>query len=290
MIRIHRHSNPILLLIIIFACLITSSMPNGLIQAFSNASPSDGAGNNQNPVDSDGSISNAKSVYDTLTMLVSSAVKSVILTVVDEAHEPPASIQKHVSDHNPFLVPTNLIMPRGVTLSILDADAPWDTPHPHTIDIKDNNSGKMIYTTGKLDYTNSSKPVVLPTGKYVISDRKYPWISGLVTVLSNETSPANAHLTVGAFYTTTNKVLNNKDNDGGMHPGWLGYYRTEFPLNGFQILSEYNFHYAECKYCPSGFWPDLKSANQTLLIYSTNKPLSDATSNLARLVWNNIYI
>src|ERR1043165_6901609 len=122
MIRIHRHSNPILL-VIIFACLITSSMPNGLIQAYSNASPSDGASNNQKPIDSVGSISNAKSVYDTLTMLVSSAVKSVILTVVDEAHQPPASIQKHVSDHNPFLVPTNLIMPRGVTLSILDADA-----------------------------------------------------------------------------------------------------------------------------------------------------------------------
>jgi hypothetical protein len=34
----------------------------------------------------------------------------------------------------------------------------------------------------------------------------------------------------------------------------------------------------------------LKSANQTLLIYSTNKPLSDATSNLAKLVWNNVYI
>jgi hypothetical protein len=247
MIRIHHHPNPILL-IFIFASLITSSMPDGLIQAYSNASPSDGANNSQNPVDSGGSISNAKSVYDSQTMFISSAVKSLIITVVDEAHEPPTSIQKHVSDHNPFLLPTNLIVPQGVTLSILDADAPWDTLHPHTIDIKDNSSGKMIYTTGKLDYTNGSKPVVLPIGKYVISDRKYPWISGLVTVLSNETSPASAHLTVGAFYTTTNKVLNNKDNDGGMHPGWLGYYRTEFPFNGFQILSEYHFHYAKCKY------------------------------------------
>lgn len=135
MIKIHCHPIPILL-VIIFASLITSLMPNELIQAYSNALPSDGPSNSQNHVDSGGSISNAKSVYDTQTMLVSSAIKSVIITVVDEAHEPPTSIQKHISDHNPFLVPTNLIMPRGVTLSILDADAPWDTPHPHTIDIK----------------------------------------------------------------------------------------------------------------------------------------------------------
>jgi hypothetical protein len=26
--------------------------------------------------------------------------------------------------------------------------------------------------------------------------------------------------------------------------------------NGFSILSKYNFHYATCKYCPGGFWPD----------------------------------
>jgi len=95
---------------------------------------------------------------------------------------------------------------------------------------------------------------------------------------------------VGGFYTPTNQVANNKDNDGGIHPGWLGYYKTEFPKNGFNIISQYNFHYATCKYCPGGFWPDQKTADHTLLIYSTGQPLSVALVKLAKMVWNNVYI
>ena len=49
---------------------------------------------------------------------------------------------------------------------------------------------------------------------------------------------------VGGFYTPSHQVENNRDNDGGVHPGSLQYYRAEFPKNGFQILSEYNFTYA----------------------------------------------
>jgi hypothetical protein len=39
-------------------------------------------------------------------------------------------------------------------------------------------------------------------------------------------------------------VENKQDNDGVFHPGWLNYYKEEFPKNGFNILSEYNFNYA----------------------------------------------
>ena len=131
---------------------------------------------------------------------------------------------------------------------------------------------------------------MLPIGKYIITDTKYPWVSGNLTVSPIQNSTANADLVVGAFYTTTTKVLDNKDNDGGIHPGWLGYYRAEFPKNGFQILSEFNFHYEQCRYCPSGFWPDIKSADHTLIVYSTSESLPQALSKLAKLVWNNIYI
>jgi hypothetical protein len=65
----------------------------------------------------------------------------------------------------------------------------------------------------------------------------------------------NNNLIVGGFYTPTNQVANNKDKDGGVHPGWLGYYKTELPKNGFKILSQYNFHYTTCtlKQCVGGF-------------------------------------
>ena len=48
---------------------------------------------------------------------------------------------------------------------------------------------------------------------------------------------------------------------------------AEFPKNGFQILSEYNFTYGACDYCPGEYWPDNKSGNHTLLIFATEQPL-----------------
>jgi hypothetical protein len=35
----------------------------------------------------------------------------------------------------------------------------------------------------------------------------------------------------GGFYTPTTQVANNKDNDGGTHPGWLEYYKEQVAKN-----------------------------------------------------------
>jgi hypothetical protein len=238
-------------------------------------------------------IPTAQSVYASQSITLPTSVKSFIWYIVDEAHENTyTSYHKKVSDHNPDYLPTNVIIPQGVSLTFLDADAPWDTPHPHTINILDSNSGNVIYTTGKLDYTNTSKPITLPAGKYNVTDTKYPWMKGTITVTGKKSngSDGSSNLIVGGFYTPTNQVANNLDNDGGSHPGWLGYYTNEFPKNGFSILSKYNFHYATCKYCPGGFWPDQKTADHTLIIYSTSQPLAEALSKLSKMVWNNVYI
>jgi len=223
-------------------------------------------------------------------MVLPSSVKSAIDTIVDEAHEPPTSNHKHISDHNSYLLPTNLVIPQGTSLSILDADEPWDTPHPHTVHVVDISSKKVIFDSGRLDYTNASKSIVLPSGKYILMDTKYPWIQGNITVIPTQKSLTNENLTVGAFYTATNEVKDNKDNDGGVHPGWFGYYQSQFPINGFQILSNYSFHYAKCKYCPGGYWPDIKSADNTLFVYNTSQPLSKAIAKLSKFVWDNVYI
>jgi hypothetical protein len=236
-------------------------------------------------------IPTTQSVYTSQSITLPTSVKSFIWYIVDEAHENSVS-EKHkkVSDHNPDYLPTNVIIPQGVSLSFLDADAPWDTPHPHTINISDNSSGNVVYSTGRLDYTKSSKPTILPAGKYDITDTKFPWMKGTLTVTDNKNNDNSSNLIVGGFYTPTNQVSNKLDNDGGSHPGWLGYYTNEFPKNGFSILSKYNFHYATCKYCPGGYWPDQKTADHTLIIYSTSQPLSQALSKLSKMVWNNVYI
>jgi hypothetical protein len=263
------------------------------LTAFNSTTFAQNTNNNTNQISSNidtrqGIIPSAESVYQSQSMTLPPSVRAFVWYIVDEAHENSANERhKYVSDHNSIYLPTNLTIPQGTSISFLDADAPWDTPHPHTINLQDS-SGNVVYTTGKMDYTNASIPKVLPAGKYSIIDTKYTWMRGNITVSSNQKSTGN--LVLGGFYTPTNQVANNKDNDGGIHPGWLGYYKTEFPKNGFNIISQFNFHYATCKYCPGGFWPDQKTADHTLLIYSTDQPLSVALVKLAKMVWNNVYI
>jgi hypothetical protein len=240
-------------------------------------------------------IPTAQSIYTSQSITLPTSVQSFVWYIVDEAHENTyTSSHKKVSDHNPDYLPTNVVMPHGVSLTFLDADAPWDTPHPHTINILDSSSGNVVYSTGKVDYTNTSRPIMLPIGKYDVTDIKYPWMKGTITVTynnkNNGSSGSSSNLVVGGFYTPTNRIANNLDNDGRSHPGWLGYYANAFPNNGLSILSKYNFHYATCKYCSGGFWPDQKTSDHTLIIYSTSQPLSEALSKLSKMVWDNVYI
>jgi hypothetical protein len=43
-----------------------------------------------------------------------------------------------------------------------------------------------------------------------------------------------------------------------------------------RILSQYNFTYGTCDYCPGEYWPDNKTGNHTLIIFATEQPLADA--------------
>jgi hypothetical protein len=81
-----------------------------------------------------------------------SSVSSFIIYIVDEVHENTAIASwKHVSDQNSIYIPTNQIIRKGVTMSFLVSDAPWHTPHQHTVNVIDSSSGKVAYTTGRLD-------------------------------------------------------------------------------------------------------------------------------------------
>ena len=182
----------------------------------------------------------AESIYQSESMELPPSIGSFIILIANEAHESWQD-EKHklVTDKNSYYIPKNLRISQGTTLSFLNADAPWDTPHPQTIEIIDD-AGETVYTTGVLEYTNSSEPVVLPVGNYTIVNTEYEATEGTISV-TNEKS--NGTLVVGGFYTPSHQVENNMDNDGGVHPGSLQYYRAEFPKNGFQILGEYNFTY-----------------------------------------------
>ena len=232
-------------------------------------------------------IPTAESVYQSESMKLPTSIGSFIILIANEAHESWQD-EKHklITDKNSYYIPKNLIVPQGTTLSFLNADAPWDTPHPQTIEIIDD-SGETVYTTGVLEYTNSSEPVVLPVGNYTIVNTEYEATEGTISV-TNEKS--DGVLVVGGFYTPSHQVENNMDNDGGVHPGSLQYYRTEFPKNGFRILSEYNFTYAACDYCPGEYWPDNKTGNHTLIIFATEQPLPDTLAKLKKMTRDNVYV
>ena len=232
-------------------------------------------------------IPTAESVYQSESMELPPSVGSFIILIVNEAHESWQD-EKHklITDKNSYYIPKNLRIPQGTTMSFLNADAPWDTPHPQTIEIT-GDAGDTVYTTGVLEYTNSSQPTVLPVGNYTIVNTEYEATEGTISV-TNEKS--NGNLVVGGFYTPSHEVENNRDNDGGVHPGSLQYYKAEFPKNGFQILSEYNFTYAACDYCPGEYWPDNKTGNHTLIIFATEQPLPDALAKLRKLVRDNVYV
>lgn len=243
------------------------------------------------PITKTNDIPSAQSVYQSQSISLPKSVGTFVWYIVNEAHEDThKEPQKLMSNHNPDFIPTKLTIQEGVSILFLDTDAPWDTPHPHTIGITDKSSGEVVYSTGNLGYTDSSKPVILPAGKYVVEDKTYPWMKATITVLANHEKNTDNNLTVGAFLAPTNQVADKKDNDGGTHPGWLGYYKTELPKNGFKILSEFNFHYAVCSYCPGKFWPDQKTGDHTLIIYSTNQPIDLVLQKLTKMVRDNVYI
>jgi hypothetical protein len=233
-------------------------------------------------------IPTGESVYKSESMTLPTSVGSFIILIANEAHESWQD-EKHklITDKNPYYIPKVLVIPEGTNITFLDADAPWDTPHPQTIEITDNKDGNIVYTTGILDYTNSSESITLPIGNYTIVNTEYEAEEGTITVTNQK---SNGNLVVGGFYTPSHQVENNKDNDGGTHPGSLQYYRTEFPKNGLRILSEYNFTYAACDYCLGKYWPDNKTGNHTLIIFETEQPLSDTLAKLKKMIRDNVYI
>jgi hypothetical protein len=233
-------------------------------------------------------IPTGESVYKSESMTLPTSVGSFIILIANEAHESWQD-EKHklITDKNPYYIPKVLVIPEGTNITFLDADAPWDTPHPQTIEVTDNKDGNIVYTTGVLDYTNSSEPITLPVGNYTIVNSEYEAEEGTIAVTNQK---SNGNLVVGGFYTPSHQVENNKDNDGGTHPGSLQYYRTEFPKNDLRILSEYNFTYAACDYCPGKYWPDNKTDNHTLIIFETEQPLSDTLAKLKKMIRDNVYI
>jgi hypothetical protein len=231
-------------------------------------------------------LPSASSIYQTEIMKVPATVKTVIIYAANELHEDiKTGKHKLISDRNSYFVPKNTIVSNGTTVVIHNADAPWDIPHPHTFIVGSQNSAK-------LDYATNTQEFRLAPGIHKITVADSPWAIGSVEVVSSDAAAAAMPptLIVGAFYTPTMQVSNPKDNDGGIHPGNLAYYIQEFPRNGLKIESMHNFTYSSCSDCPGKFWPDNKSGNHTLIVWSSTQSLPIVLAALTELTKANVYI
>jgi hypothetical protein len=230
-------------------------------------------------------LPSASSIYQTEIMKVPATVKTVIIYAANELHEDiKTGKHKLISDRNSYFVPKNTIVSNGTTVVIHNADAPWDIPHPHTFIVGSQNSAK-------LDYATNTQEFRLAPGIHKITVADSPWAIGSVEVVSSDAAAAMPPtLIVGAFYTPTMQVSNPKDNDGGIHPGNLAYYIQEFPRNGLKIESMHNFTYSSCSDCPGKFWPDNKSGNHTLIVWSSTQSLPIVLAALTELTKANVYI
>jgi hypothetical protein len=231
-------------------------------------------------------LPSASSIYQTEIMKVPATVKTVIIYAANELHEDiKTGKHKLISDRNSYFVPKNTIVSNGTTVVIHNADAPWDIPHPHTFIVGSQNSAK-------LDYATNTQEFRLAPGIHKITVADSPWAIGSVEVVSSDAAAAAMPptLIVGAFYTPTMQVSNPKDNDGGIHPGNLAYYIQEFPRNGLKIESMHNFTYSSCSDCPGKFWPDNKSGNHTLIVWSSTQSVPTVLAALTELTKANVYI
>jgi hypothetical protein len=231
-------------------------------------------------------LPSASSIYQTDTMKVPATVKTVVIYAANELHEDIKS-EKHklISDTNPYFVPKNTIVSNSTTVVIHNADAPWDIPHPHTFVVGSQNSSR-------LDYATNTQEFRLAPGIHKITVIDSPWAIGSVQVTSDAAvrPTTTTNLIVGTFYTPTIQVSNPYDNSGAIHPGNLAYYMQEFPRNGLKIESTYNFTHASCSSCPGKFWPDNKTANHTLIVWSSTQPLPNVLAALTKLTKANVYI
>src|SRR5919107_2227994 len=136
-------------------------------------------------------IPNAESVFKSQSMKFTSSLAAhaiIMVLIPNEAHESlKDESHKLITDHNPYFIPTNLVIPQGTAISFINADAPWDTPNPHTINIKDKH-GELVYSTEVLQYTNSSKPKILDVGKYTMIDSENEFMKGTITVITDQES------------------------------------------------------------------------------------------------------
>jgi hypothetical protein len=102
-------------------------------------------------------IPNAESIYNSESLALPTSVGSFIILIANETHESwQDERHKIITDKNSDYIPKNLRIPQGITITFPNADAPWDTPHPQTVEITEEDLGEVV-----LQYRDLTIQIVL---------------------------------------------------------------------------------------------------------------------------------
>lgn len=213
--------------------------------------------NNNNSLTSSTNINgipSAQSVYESGKMQLPSDVNGFIISIPDEGHH-PLSDQKTISPNNPHYLPNELIVPSGTSIAFVHGDP----NHIHSETLADKTGGNVAWQTTAVKHPDGSDVKVLPPGTYDITDKKYPDMTGTITVSNNEKSSGN--LVVGGLFVPTPS---------------LDKYKSDFKNAGLDITSTYDFTSKTVQ-------KDINGPN-TLIIYATTQPIQDAISKLSPII------
>lgn len=258
----------------------------------------------------------AQDFHENARYTVPKDVKNWISLIANEAHEDwPDEAHKFISNTNPQILPHQLTLYSGQAVAFHNSDGPWDSHHSHIIIIKESDTGNEVWRSATLGYPffnkgpSLSEPVILNPGSYTLSmltngspiDLK---TNATITILSEPLNSNASSTASGAFLAPQMPVPNPKDNDGGMHQGYLSYYQREMPRKNWEIISIYNFDFASCTYynlsessqCLTAgsnigaYWADNKTPFHSLILWKTSKPLlSEVGNDLDSFTKDNVY-
>ena len=206
------------------------------------------------PTNNINSIPSAQSVYESGKMHLPSDVNGFIISIPDEGHH-PISDQKTISPNNPHYLPNDLTIPSGTSIAFVHGDP----NHIHSETIADKTGGNVVWQTSAVKHPGGSDVKILPAGTYDITDKKYPDMTGTITVSNDEKSSGN--LVVGGLFVPTPS---------------LDKYKTDFKNAGLDVVSTYDFTSKTVQ-------KDINGPN-TLVIYTTTQPIQDAISKILPII------
>ena len=213
-----------------FICIICTSVIAAAISLFSSASYA--AELNSSKLGSLPQNINAEHIYEDKSAILNGSMKNLVILMPNEAHESLNQPKSQLPLTNQPYLPQNAVVRTGTTLVWFNDDV----GHNHKETIVNEENGKIIYQSHKVEYNTAAGPIILnKSGSYTYYEENV-----------NENDPS---FTMKGTISVLNKLSDRKlsDQDSGHNANnrtigmfmvpelQLPKYVSEFGGNGFTL-------------------------------------------------------